>query len=300
MRINIFKTYLYLSFLGLLVSCSGEEIDSVNSDCLTILDINFETLLIEKGIDSDGVINQKILKKDAKVVKRLDLEFSSNTVIKDLTGIEGFVNLTLLAATSHEIAQIDLSKNVKLDSVYLAGNYLQSIDVSNNVDLVLLNISVNELSSIVGLSELLLLRKLDLTWNNLAYLNIQNEALKIVFLDHNLLRSLNTDNATSLTNITLNSNKLISVDFDKNALLETLVISDNKLQSIILDKHNRLTHLYISSNSLKSLDVSNLGSLEDLKVNRNPDLSCVKIQNGQEIPYLTVSDYQILSANCNN
>ncbi|MEP4599052.1 MAG: hypothetical protein ABJZ92_22795, partial [Cyclobacteriaceae bacterium] len=66
-----------------------------------------------------------------------------------------------------------------------------------------------------------------------------------------------------------------------------------------LDTNTSLTHLYSSSNLLASLDVSNNQKLIDLRVDRNPNLTCIKILSGQEVPTVSISDYQELSATCN-
>ena len=95
------------------------------------------------------------------------------------------------------------------------------------------------------------------------------------------------------------SNKLETVDFSTNTSLETLLISDNKIQHIDLENNISLTHLYSSSNLLTRLDVSNNLELIDLRVDRNPDLSCIKILSSQEIPTVSISEYQELNDICN-
>jgi protein phosphatase 1 regulatory subunit 7 len=97
----------------------------------------------------------------------------------------------------------------------------------------------------------------------------------------------------------VNNIKITTVDFSSNILLETLVISGNKLQNINLENNTSLTHLYSSSNLLKTLDVSNNHELIDMRVDRNPDLSCIKIESRQKIPTISLSDYQELNAVCN-
>ena len=88
-----------------IASCTkdDEHTDAIN-DFVTIPDNQFESMLIEQNIDSDGVVNQKISKTDALGVTHLDLNFSSSEMyIEDLTGIEGFTNLTFFSASSHLI-----------------------------------------------------------------------------------------------------------------------------------------------------------------------------------------------------
>lgn len=139
---EIFNPTVVLLFL-FLISCSIVEEDSIlsNEIYVEIPDEHFESQLIEQGIDSDGVLNQQILKTDAEQVTRLDLNLHSHFgEISDLSGIEAFVHLSFLSAVGQQIDEIDLSANTKLDTVFLSRNYLSSIDVSHNPNLVLLNL----------------------------------------------------------------------------------------------------------------------------------------------------------------
>tara|TARA_B100000809_G_scaffold110921_2_gene109499 strand:+ start:33048 stop:33290 length:243 start_codon:yes stop_codon:yes gene_type:complete len=76
------STSFYLIILSILViSCSKEdELTSEEKRYITIPDIQFETKLINKGIDTDGIINQKILKTDALAMDYLDV--SSGSLIR--------------------------------------------------------------------------------------------------------------------------------------------------------------------------------------------------------------------------
>jgi hypothetical protein len=285
---------------SLCVSCSDDEaINPIHDMDIAIPDAQFETLLIDLGIDSDGMVNQRILKSDAEAVTRLDLNhFSHFGEIADLTGIEGFVNITYLSAVGQEIEQVDLSANTQLDTLFLSANYLTRIDISNNPNLIFVDMQSNELSSITGLDKLIHLKSLNLSWNNFETINIQNESVEVLLITHNLLESINTGDASNLKNVLMISNQLTAVDFSSNTLLETLVISDNQLQDINLANNNKLTHLYISSNALTGLDVSNNQELIDLRVDRNQNLTCIKILDDQDIPTVSLSDYQELNNVC--
>ncbi|MEQ8910175.1 MAG: hypothetical protein RIC95_13340 [Vicingaceae bacterium] len=300
---------LILSTLLISESCSKEEInEDINSAgtssgaYLKVPDLHFESILIEQGIDSDGTINQRILISDAEKVKTLDLNLNhSFGEISDLTGIEGFVNLTFLSAGRQEIESIDLSKNTLLDSLYLTANRLSTIDLRNNKELTFVDMQSNEFrsaNSIIGLSDLMNLKELDLSWNYLNAFSIQNNSLEILHISHNDLKSINTTAAVNLKNIFMPSNKLETVDFSTNTLLETLLITGNNLQQLSLTNNSELTHLYVSANSLVSLDVSQNLELVDLRVDRNPNLSCIKIKDTQN-PYVMKSAYQTLSNHCN-
>ena len=293
---------IFAATLCLFVSCSSDDEtpNPINDIYLNIPDIHFETILIEQGIDSDGIVNQQMLKSDAKAISVLDLNLSANFgEIRDLTGIEGFVNITLLSAAGQDIKAIDLSFNTKLDTLFLNGNQLTNIDISNNPNLILLDIQSNELSSINGLSKAKNLKELNLSFNDFEEISINNESIEVLLISHNLLKTIDTKDALNLKNVLIIVNQLTTVDFSSNTRLETLVISGNKLQNINLENNTSLTHLYSSSNLLTSLDVSNNQELIDLRVDRNPDLTCIKILNSQEIPTVSISDYQELNTICN-
>ncbi|WP_319480915.1 hypothetical protein [uncultured Draconibacterium sp.] len=297
---NKIKYSILVLTLFLFASCSDEITKPINDVYISIPDHHFETILIEQGIDSDGMVNQQILKTDAEEVRRLDLNLTRDFgEISDLTGIEGFVNLTLLSAARQQIEAVDLSFNTRLDTLLLQGNYLTSIDLSKNPNLILVDMLSNQLSSINGLSGATNLKKLNLSWNNLEEFSIHNASLEVLHISQNLLKSIDTNGAVNLKNILLTSNELVTVDFSFNTLLETMLISDNKIQNINLEQNSNLTHLYITSNSLTSLNVSNNQELVDLRVDRNPSLTCIKIHSGQEIPTVSKSDYQELNDICN-
>lgn len=299
---NINSYAIFVLTLFFVTSCSNNDDHTklANDVYLSIPDNHFETILIEQGIDSDGIVNQQMLKADAEQISHLDLNLSSDFGnISDLTGIEGFTNLTLLSASGQKIESVDLSFNTKLDTLYLQANYLTSIDIGKNSKLTLVDIQSNELSSINGLSSATNLKKLNLSWNNLEEFSIHNESLEVLHISQNLLKSIDTNGAINLKNILLTINKLTTVDFSSNTSLETLLISDNNIQSIDLEYNTNLTHLYITSNLLTSIDVSNNQELVDLRVDRNPYLTCIKIQSGQDIPTVSKSDYQELNDICN-
>lgn len=282
----------------LLTSCNSTELDTVEDLYLDIPDSSFEAILVDQGIDTDGIINQKMLVKDAAQVGVLELPYSSDRVIEDLTGIEGFINLKKLIATQHNIENIDLSSNTSLDTLYLAGNYISSIDISNNTNLLLLDVQSNQLNSIVGLAKATHLKDLNLSFNDIQELTIQNEFLETLLASHNLLHTINTGAAKRLRNILLTSNELVTLDLSSNTLLETLLVSDNNIKGIELLYNEQLTHLYISSNVLHALDLTNNLALLDLRVDRNPYLGCIKIHSGQNIANVSISENQALSVHC--
>lgn len=280
-----------------IVSCSRDSNTDqpVDEFHLYIPDANFEAKLISLGIDSDNKVNKQMLKTDAINIQALNID---NTNIDDLTGIEGFVDLKNLSAIQNNIEHIDLKCNILLDTLSLAGNYIKSLDISNNTKLIKLNLDANELSLLTGLSNATKLKRLDASFNYLKTFSIHHEAIETLYISDNDLESFSVEGAVNLKNIFLKTNKLTSIDLSTNTVLETLVLSDNRIQQISLEENNDLTVLWISSNLLTGLDVSNLNNLVYLSVYNNPDLSCIEIYNGQEVPNLNISDTQELNVLC--
>ena len=283
------KVYAIVALaLYFFAACSkSEDTPNPNDTYLRIPDPEFETVLIDQGIDSDGVVNQQMLRTDAQNISHLDLNPSGNFGdISDLTGIEGFVNLTYLFAGGQQLTDIDLSANTKLD-------------LGNNPNLLLVNMESNELESIDGLSNATQLKKIYLSFNYMEELHLDNAALELLHMGQNLLKTIDISGAVNLKNLFMISNDLTAVDLSNNLLLETVLLSDNTLQTVDFAHNSKLTHLYISSNALNSLDVSNNLELVDLRADRNPPLSCIKIASSQEILTVSKSDYQELNPVCN-
>ena len=273
------NTVLFIAFgIFVFASCSKdteiERPEPVN-DFVEIPDIEFEKELIRVGIDSDGEINQKLLKTDAEKVTKLSLYRAD---INTLKGIESFVNLKNLDAEANKLTSIDLSNNILLDTIHLG---------------------FNNLTTIKGLNNALNLKWLSLSGNLFTEFTIENPSIENILMSHNELTSFNANQCPKLTGVLLHINKLEALDFSNNPLLETLIFSDNKVKTIDLDNNVNLEYIYCSSNLFTSFDVSKLNKLVDLRVDRNPTLTCIKIAEDQEILTLSLSDYQETNINCN-
>lgn len=279
-------------------SCSNDDFNT--KEIISIPDPQFEELLIEQGIDSDNTLNGEILKSDAEKTIILDLNKTiKSKKIKDLSGIESFTNITFLSAAYQKIASVNLSANKKLDTIYLLGNNIEEIDFTHNTNLILINIQANKLHTVTGISKVTKLKELDVSWNNLTTFDVQNSSVIRLYIMHNLLTQLNLKEAINIQNIVSQSNQLTSLDIDTNTKLRTLLTSDNKISGINLKNNISLTHLYISSNLLTDIDVSKNTNLTELNVDRNPNLTCIKKGVDQNIPYLSLSDYQTIGSDCN-
>ncbi|MEP2446268.1 MAG: hypothetical protein ABJI69_03485 [Balneola sp.] len=295
---NTIRSLFLVTLSLLLVSCSLTSTNE-NDSYLNIPDPNFEKILIALDIDTEGSLDGQVLRADVEKVRVLDLNIpDGNFEIQDMTGIEGFVNLSTLKAIQHEIEFIDLRSNTLLDTLYLQGNLLQEIDLSLNTNLVNVNLSTNEIYTIDGLTELNKLKELDLSWNFMETFSISNASLEILFLNLNELQTLDVSEAENLKALNLTTNNLTDLSVSSNTQLETLVISNNNLKQIELSQNPELKYLYASTNAFTNLDVSQNQKLVDLRVDRNPSLSCINIEEGQEILTVRISEYQEIRSDC--
>jgi len=268
--------FCIIILMGITVSCSSESNTLEGPDnYLNIPDENFEAILIGKGIDSDGIINQQMLKSDAENVTKL---FLNGANINTLEGIEAFVNLKVLNADANNLTTLDLSTNVLLDTISLTSNSLTKVE---------------------GLEKAKNLTWLSLSWNYFTEFTLDNDNVKNFLIDHNDLTSLEITNAPKLESAVLNINQITDLNFSNSPLLKVLLFSANKVKTINLNNNVNLEYIYGSSNLLTQFDISNLPNLIDVRVDRNPTLTCIKIANGQEIPNLKLSTYQTANVDCN-
>lgn len=167
----------------------------------SIPDSNFEQALIDFGVDSEGILDGQILSADAAAETNLTV---INRGITDLTGIEGFVNLTSLNVSYNSgLTALDLTANTSLTS----------IDTEECTSLATLNIS--------GLT-------------NLTSLHLFN----------NDLTSLDLSTNTGLTELNLRYNNLSSLDLSANTVIESVEARNNALTVIDMRNGNNANVIY--------------------------------------------------------
>jgi hypothetical protein len=297
MRKLNYPLILLVAALVIITACSKKVIDDDPSNLYAkVLDAKFEQKLIDLQIDSDGIINQRVLKSDVASIEKLIL---TNTQIQNLKGIEAFINLKRLYAGGNDITAADLSKNVLLDTLDLAGNKLKTVDLSFNAKLIYSDLYGNELKSVTGLSSATNLNYLSLSFNYLTEFTIENPSLETLNIDNNDIERFDAYLGANLQTLIMYTNKVKSVDFSNNLKLRILRVADNKLTNITLGQKDDLFYFSCSNNYLTSLNVSHFGKLSKLYISDNPNLKCIKIKQGQQIPIVGNSTYQELKTNCN-
>ncbi len=318
MKIFKFKsTYLNstMLFLSMIVF-----FPSAFSQITSIPDPNFEQKLIDLGIDSDGVINAQILTSDAAArYGSLDV-FSSS--ISDLTGIEAFVNITVLRCYDNNLTSLDLTSNTNLGEIICSDNNLQSLDVSTITNLFLLYCANNpllgslDLSNNTGLSILIAgniglstldvsdntsLTNLSCTSNSLSTLDLsKNAALKELAISGNSIASIDLSKNIALERLICAGNGMTSLDVSKNTALWDLQLHFNSVSSLDLSTNSALTNLNCHDNLLTSLDVSLNTTLTHLSCHHNPQMTCLDVANGNNASFIYFNSHACPNLFCIN
>lgn len=210
-----------------------------------IPDPNFEQALIDLGIDSDGVVNGRVLTSDIETVIALDVRYKD---INDLTGIEDFA---------------------ALEELTLRGNNLTTLDMSGNSQLKVLNCLVNPLRTI-NVTQNLLLESLDLTvLHRLDEIDLsQNINLETLIMNGCWMKSIDLSNNINLKNLYADGSGLLEIDLSNNLLLEFLDVFGVELESLDVSNNILLKELYcgnhggVDNQTISELDLSNNSSLE--------------------------------------
>jgi Leucine-rich repeat (LRR) protein len=243
------------------------EISFAEAKIPTVMDISEKEISSIAGIEY--FINLTELNCNKNNLKSVDL--SANTKLKylsldenQLTSIDVSHNTLLqgLNVSNNELSSLDISsnpylqyvnawenkittftshaRNTELTSLRLDDNLLNSLDVSNLINLESLNCSNNSLSSLNLLSN-----------TNLNYLECAN----------NNLASLDLHKNTKLTDLRCNDNGLNTLNLSSNPKISILNCSNNNLTSLDLATHTDLSYVNIHGNDIASLNVGNSAGL---------------------------------------
>ncbi len=303
----------------ILLFCTLFLVEILTAQIVNIPDANLKKYLVGKtnintNSDTEIQVSEAVAYKGDIVVNKFSID--------DVTGIETFVNLTVLDLTNNSITKLDVSKNIALIGLDCKGNKLTKLDVSKNIaleeldcrgnNLVTLDVGKNinliyldcsytqltklDVSNNIGLNVIACgnnqLITLDVSKNfNLIYLNFQYNQFTTIDVSENIF----------LKSLTFYSNLLTTIDVSKNIDLEFLGCSDNKLSTLDVSKNFILRSLYCENNNLKQLNVKNGKNkfLTRFKAQNNPLLKCIEVDD----PVNINSDWEkdattIYSANC--
>lgn len=268
-----------------------------------IPDANFEQVLIDQGIDSEGTLDGQVLTSDINTIETLDVAYYFN--ITDLTGIQDFTSLKYLNCEHNELTVLDVSNILLLEELYCGNpvidvgpfNLMTTLDVSNNSNLKVLNCKRLDYLTELDVSLNLGLENLNCSFNPISEINlVQNTNLKEINVDYCNLTTLNLTNNTALTHLTVttdfplipwpNTNQILSLDLSQNVALTSVWVEDSVIEELNLKNgtNNILLHVHAT---------------------QNPNLVCITVDdevaaNAGDYPYSewSVDAHLFYSENC--
>ena len=160
-----------------------------------------------------------------------------------------------------------------LKYLHCNGNYLTSLNLGWNTNLV----------------------EVQCVSNNLTSLQVPSK-LKYLFCENNQLASLNLSYCTNLIDVTCYNNKLTSLQLPTNyTTFRSLDCSDNQLPYLSFSQAPNLETLNCSRNKITNLYVTQDSKLYELLFDDNASLTSVEIRNNPRLEYLRLSGLSSLT-----
>ena len=255
-------------------------LNNIYSQTTAIPDANFEQILIDLGVDSDGTINQSVLTSDISGITHLSIPDQS---ISDLTGIEGFTDLIFLNLRVSNLTSLDLSANTKLIELDCFLNQLTSVNLGANTSLISLNFFLNNLTSL-DVSQNTSLQYLHLGGNQLTNLDVStNTDLRSLTCEYNQLESLDLKNGTN--------SKITQFNAENNPSLTCIQI-DNEATAGVYSSWQKDDTATYSEDCGYSLSIDDDLLAKGLNLYPNPVTNILTIDS--EIPLTRVEIYSML------
>ena len=202
--------------------------ESVEINSTNFQDTDFQNYV--KQYDKDG--NDSLSLEERNKVTTIELP--DDSYCPTMKGIEYFPELVTLKCSNVHMRSLDVSKNLKLETLWCYWNNLTQLDVSKNKAL----------------------KDLRCGDNNLTTLNVsQNGALEWLSTNdmRNKLNSLDVSYNKALKHLECTKNGLTSLDVSSNEVLERLVCYGNPLTELDVSKNDKLTSLDCRRCGLTSL-----------------------------------------------
>jgi Leucine-rich repeat (LRR) protein len=258
-----------------------------NPNNVYIPDANFKARLISFGVDTnfDGEIQ---FTEAAAFNTELNVNAS---LIADLTGIEAFINITILRCAQNSLTDLNINNLTNLETLDCSNNQIATLNISNLINLKNL-ICISNLLTSLDVSALTLLEELNFYNNQVTTINVDALLnLKILNCSYNRILLLSVNNLPILerlecavnysTSFTISNLpnleyldcaynfSLISLSLTQFPLLEYIDCRSNGLTNLNISNLNNLMTLYADNNSLTTINLSNLPNLSTLYVNYN-------------------------------
>ena len=243
--------------------------------------------------------DNKLSEEEIKNVKTINIQRYDDSA-KDMKGIEFFTYVTDMYIIQYDLESLDLSKNVNLKYIYLAGkNHLSSLDLSNNTKIKEVNVVENDITNIVFPKDCAL-DILDISGTKITDPDLSNcrsvKSLKCCKIG---LTSFPDFKCFNIETIDCSNNEIKQVDLSKYPNLRQFTCQNNKVEKIYVGMCKNLETLYVNGNSLTSLDVSKNNKLVTLYCEGNK-LTSLDVSHNPKLKSLTCGSNQLTSLDISN
>ncbi|MCD9583527.1 InlB B-repeat-containing protein [Tenacibaculum maritimum] len=267
-----------------------------------IPDPNFKAYLIKNpfiNTNNDDEIQVTEATKYSEYIYIPNREQSESKKIKDLTGIEAFINLTELNCNYNLISQLNLSKNTKLKRVHCSNNKLASLNIGSNLVLEELYVDNNQITNL-DTSNALNLIKLAVNSNQISTIDLsKNLDLKDFSCSNNQLTELSTIHNKNLEWLLCKNNQLTNLDLSGMRNLVVADCSNNQIADLTISNTPKLKDLSCAYNQLNSLDLSKIPSLDRLDCNDNK-ISELDFSSNKNLTSVACSNNLLVKLNIKN
>ncbi len=246
---------------------------------LKMLDLS-RNLLTKDGLNLDGLTSVENLSLNENQIASLDVRtltnlesFSANknpslgtvifsegsTKLKQISMSDGDIShfypislpsLTSLNLNNNSLLELEVAKNYpSLSTLYVEGNALSSIDVTECLQLTKLNVNKNQLRNldVKPCKELL---NLFCAENKISSLNvIKNTKLTNIDCSKNQISMLDVSTLGNLTDLNCSENPIATLDFKTNTYLKNLRCASTQTSVLNFRNNNRLRFVDLRNNT---------------------------------------------------
>ena len=116
-----------------------------NAQIVNIPDSNFKAALVNNVLINTNSDFEIQISEAESIMYGLDVAGSG---ISDLTGIEAFINLTLLDCSDNFLTNLDLTSNTRLQILYCSENLLTDLNLTSNNQIGFVECSHNQIQNL--------------------------------------------------------------------------------------------------------------------------------------------------------
>lgn len=271
---------------------------TIDSKEMTLVSEHKANEQIELAIKGNGTITAEGIKEPITLGDKAKVYTLTNSTVV----LKG--DITYFDASNAVFKSIDASQMVNLDTLYMSGNSLESIDLSNNNKLKVVELADNPtFKTIVLPSEKNSLEYIEFAGcGDLNKLNLTDyKNLKYLDISYTLIDDIDLSTLTNLEVLNATFCSLSKIDVSKNTKLTYLNIAHNSnIEKLDVTPLTALQYLNASSCKLSELDVTQCTKLKKLLLGFNTSFSRVDFTKLSELEQIDLTGSKISGFDLSN